>query len=281
MACDTFIKIAQKCKRHFVALQPGETEPFIDEIVRSMQRITLDLSPQQVHTFYEACGYMISAQGQPGIQERLIQELMALPNQAWDAIIQQAAIDPSVLDNTETVKIIGNVMKTNVSACTSIGSYFYPQIARIYMDMLSMYRAVSQMVSEGVARDGAIAPKMPRIRGLRTVKKEILKLIDMYVQKADDLEMVNNNFVPPLLDAILIDYNRNVPDARDAEVLNVISTIISKLRGLMEDKIPTIMENVFECTLEMINKDFSEYPEHRVEFFKLLRAINLNCFPGE
>ena len=137
------------------------------------------------------------------------------------------------------------------------------------------------MVSEGVARDGAIAPKMPRIRGLRTVKKEILKLIDIYVQKADDLEMVNNNFVPPLLDAVLIDYNRNVPDARDAEVLNVISTIISKLRGLMEDKIPTIMENVFECTLEMINKDFSEYPEHRVEFFKLLRAINLNCFPGK
>lgn len=48
----------------------------------------------------------------------------------------------------------------------------------------------------------------------------------------------------------------------------------------MEDKVPTIMENIFECTLEMINKDFSEYPEHRVEFFKLLKAINLYCFPA-
>ena len=48
----------------------------------------------------------------------------------------------------------------------------------------------------------------------------------------------------------------------------------------MEDKVPTIMENVFECTLEMINKDFSEYPEHRVEFFKLLKAINFYCFPA-
>ena len=48
----------------------------------------------------------------------------------------------------------------------------------------------------------------------------------------------------------------------------------------MEDKVPTIMENVFECTLEMINKDFSEYPEHRVEFFRLLKAINLFCFPA-
>jgi exportin-1 len=46
----------------------------------------------------------------------------------------------------------------------------------------------------------------------------------------------------------------------------------------MEDKVPTIMENVFECSLQMINKDFSEYPEHRVEFFKLLKAINLYCF---
>ncbi|TGZ80407.1 hypothetical protein EX30DRAFT_59082 [Ascodesmis nigricans] len=280
MACDTFIKIAQKCRRHFVALQQGETEPFIDEIVRNMQRITCDLSPQQVHTFYEACGYMISAQGVPNIQERLIQELMALPNAAWDNIIQQAAKDPSILENTDTIKVIGNIMKTNVSACTSIGSYFYPQIARIYMDMLHMYRAVSQMISEGVARDGAIAPKTPRIRGLRTVKKEILKLIESYVQKADDLEMVANNFVPPLLDAVLVDYQTNVPDARDAEVLNVMSTIISKLHGLMEDKIPVIMEHVFECTLEMINKDFSEYPEHRVEFFKLLRAINLACFPA-
>jgi exportin-1 len=51
-------------------------------------------------------------------------------------------------------------------------------------------------------------------------------------------------------------------------------------QSLMEDKVPLIMESVFECTLEMINKDFHEYPEHRVQFFKLLQAINLYCFPA-
>ena len=70
---------------------------------------------------------------------------------------------------------------------------------------------------------------MPRVRGLRTIKKEILKLIQIYVEKADDLDMVNANIIPPLLDAVLVDYNRNVPDARDAEVLDVMTTIISKL----------------------------------------------------
>lgn len=48
MACDTFIKIAQKCRRHFVMQQSGETEPFVDEILRLLHRITVDLSPQQV-----------------------------------------------------------------------------------------------------------------------------------------------------------------------------------------------------------------------------------------
>ncbi len=74
-----------------------------------------------------------------------------------------------------------------------------------------------------------MAAQYPKTRGLRTVKKEILKLVDSYIQKADDVEMVNATMVPPLLDAILVDYSRNVPDAREAEVLNVTSTIISKL----------------------------------------------------
>lgn len=51
-------------------------------------------------------------------------------------------------------------------------------------------------------------------------------------------------------------------------------------QNLMDDKISPIMDSIFECTLEMINKDFHEYPEFRVEFFKLLQATNLFCFPA-
>jgi exportin-1 len=154
MACDTFIKIARQCRRHFVALQPSETEPFIEEIVRNLQRITCDLTPQQIHTFYEACGYMVAAQGNKHQQERLLAELMSAPNAAWDEIIRAATQDPQVLQDADTIKIIGNIMKTNVSACSSIGSYFGPQIGRIYLEMLQMYRATSQLISEAVAREG-------------------------------------------------------------------------------------------------------------------------------
>lgn len=77
-----------------------------------------------------------------------------------------------------------------------------------------------------------------------------------------------------------MDYNRNVAGAPDVEVLKAMTAVIPKLQGLMENQVPIIMENVFECTLEMINKDFSEFPEHRVELFNLLGDINLHCFPA-
>lgn len=80
---------------------------------------------------------------------------------------------------------------------------------------------------------------------MRTIKKEILKMIDIYVQKADDLEAVNANIVPPLLDAVLVDYNRNVPDARDAEVLNVMTTIVAKLHVFHAPLCPTWSKSCF------------------------------------
>ena len=161
----------------------------------------------------------------------------------------QASQNMDVLASTDNIKILANVLKTNVSACTSIGTFYLPQLGRIFLDMLGLYKAVSGIVSETVEKEGSIkvlrffcffvltlilstgpvATKTPKVRQLRTVKKEILKLMETYIKKAEDLDAVNINFMPPLLDAILGDYNRNVPASRDAEVLNVMATIVVRL----------------------------------------------------
>ena len=46
----------------------------------------------------------------------------------------------------------------------------------------------------------------------------------------------------------------------------------------MTDKIPAVLDAIFECTLQMIQEDFTSYPEHRVAFYRLLRVINQQCF---
>lgn len=278
MACDTFIKITNKCKRHFVVTQASEREPFINEIIRNIQSITEDLLPQQVHTFYEACGITVSAQTQKDARDKLLSELMALPNIAWSAIVLKAAEDPELLTNTETVKIIANIIKTNVSVCKAMGPGFYSQLGLMYVDMLSLYKAVSGMISNAVASEGIIATKTPKVRGLRTIKKEILRMIETYINQADNLDEIVRDLAQPLFAAVLEDYKTNVPDARDAEVLNCMTAFVSKVGPMISGGVVLILQNVFEGTLDMIKNDFVEYPEHRVEYYKLLKEINARSF---
>ncbi|KAG7191760.1 Karyopherin transporter [Scheffersomyces spartinae] len=278
MACDTFIKITTKCKRHFVVVEPQESEPFINEIINRIQSITEDLQPQQVHTFYEACGIIISAQTVAEQREKLLSQLMELPNTAWRAIIDQASKDPQLLVNTESVKIIANIIKTNVAVCKALGPGFYPQLGLMYVDMLLLYKAVSTMISDAVSKEGIIATKTPKVRALRTIKKEVLKMVETYINKATNLDEIVRDLVQPLFGAVLDDYKLNVPDARDAEVLNCMTAVVIHVGHLIPEGVVFILQNIFECTLDMIKNDFVEYPEHRVEFYKLLRAINEHSF---
>lgn len=72
----------------------------------------------------------------------------------WDSLMAQAAQNMDVLSSIDNIKVLANVLKTNVAACTSIGSFFLPQLGRIFMDMLGLYKAVSGIISESVAREG-------------------------------------------------------------------------------------------------------------------------------
>ncbi|KAI8818152.1 CRM1 C terminal-domain-containing protein [Fimicolochytrium jonesii] len=279
MACDTFIKIAQKCKRLFVITQHQEPRPYIDDILEGMGQITMDLATPQLHTFYEAVGYIISAQTRRPDQERLINTFMDAANKAWDDYIAQARQNPTCLETPETVKLLSNIIKTNISACTSIGPSFYVQIARNYLDLLALYVAVGELIGQHVQTKGLIATVTPTVRALRTIKKDVLRLIETYIHKADDPQTVVQTLIPPLLDTVLGDYARSVEPAKDAVVLHVLSRIMDDRVGpLMNDQVPAILDAVFECTLNMVNKNFEDYPEHRVGFFNLMRTINKNSF---
>ncbi|CAI4231357.1 unnamed protein product [Auanema sp. JU1783] len=279
MACDTFIKIAIKCRRHFVTTQCGEVRPFVNEMLDNLSGIICDLTPPQVHVFYEAMGLIISAQSESQQQEALIELLMNLPNSVWDEILGAATDKVSVLEDPEIVRNLCNILKTNVAACKSIGAPFFVQLSRIYMDLLSLYRILSENVSVAVERNGEDVLKIPVIKHIRAVKKEILVLISTWVSKTTDHEMVKENIVPPLFDAVLLDYQKNVPAAREPKVLSLLSIIIAQLKDNISSEVPKILGAVFECTLEMINKDFQAFPEHRTNFFQLLLSLTQECFP--
>lgn len=68
-----------------------------------------------------------------------------------------------------------------------------------------------------------------------SVKRETLKLIETFLEKAEtftekseDQQNLGKQFVPPMMDHVLGDYSRNLPDARESEVLSLFATIINK-----------------------------------------------------
>ncbi|CAH8472624.1 unnamed protein product [Heterobilharzia americana] len=278
MACDTFIKIAQKCRRQLVTIQYGEAVEFIEEILKEIDIIINDLQPQQVHTFYEAVGVIISAQTDSAIQARQIERLFRLPNQIWDGILVQAASNIDLLRDFEVVKQLCNLLKTNHSACKSLGHSYLVQLGRIYLDMLNIYKIMSQNIGQAVAANGEQVTKQPLIRSMRSVKKALLNLLSCWIQRSTDPVFVAENIVPPLLDAVADDYQKNLPAAREAEVLNLMATLVNRLEDHILPALPRVLDAVFQSTLEMIDKDLEEFPEHRTNFFTLLQAVNAHCF---
>lgn len=291
MACDTFLKIVHKCKRNFVVLQAGEkpgekAPPFVCHLVDSLPKIISDLEPHQVQSFYEAAATMLSDRG-PSIsidRKVMLGRLMELPNRTWKAIMESAGKNVEYLVEPSTIKEIIKILKTNNRVCGAVGSLFTHQLEAFFLDMLNVYKVYSERISAAVAQQGEHAVQMSLIRTMRSAKKEVLRLLNVFIDKSGPPEAeplaVAQGFVPPVLDPILGDYRRNIAGARDPEVLKLFATVINKLRGNVADDVPRIMEAVFEVTLEMITKNFEDFPEHRIRFFEFLKAINQHCFPS-
>lgn len=283
MSVDTFLKIAKKCRKKFVTIQPPlETRPFIEELLENMQETIKDLEAGQIHVFYEAVGEIIQCETDPNKRQNLVFKLMELPNQHWSSLIATANHDAQTLFDPATVKRFILILKTNNRVAGSLGPGYIVQLARIYVDMLQVYKMYSGYVSARIAESGSVVTRTAVIRSMRTVKKEALNLIRTFITNSQDMDrdVILNNFIPALLDPVLDDYARNVPDARDAEVLLLFADIINKMGPSLVGHVPRIFESVFQTTLDMINKNFEEFPDHRINFFRLIEAINRHAFPA-
>lgn len=75
----------------------------------------------------------------------------------WDQCIRRVGQDPNSLGDLEGVtKVFVNVLKTNVAACTAIGYPYVVQLSRIFLDMLNLYKIVSNAVTAAALSGGRL-----------------------------------------------------------------------------------------------------------------------------
>ena len=280
MACDTFVKIAQKCRRKFVVTQLGESEPFVAELLGSLTATICDLEAHQICIFYEAVGHMIQSESNPGVRDAYTARLMEPPNLMWAQILAAARVQgaATTLREPNTIRQLLNILHTNVSVCGALGQAFLRQLNTIFTDMLEVYRLYSEFISAAVSEGGPHASRSSGVKAMRSVKREVLRLVETFVDKCDDTALVAQQLVPAMVGPVLGDYARSAADARDPEVLSLFAAIVQKLQGAVLESVPALIEAVFEPTLSMITVNFEDYPEHRLQFFSLLRAIATHCY---
>lgn len=316
MACDTFLKIAQKCKRKFMTPQVEDPQPFILTLIGDLQKHTADLLPHQVRSFYESVGTMLSDQG-PSIQlqrEEVLYRLMDIQNGLWRARMSEGAQNLQALLEPDCIQDIIKILKINTKVCSSAGSIYLHQLSVIFRDALNLYRLYGEQVVAACQTQGAVAVRFTLFKAMRGAKTEILELFIACLEvcnEAKELTAANGNaagisnmssislpamggtsttsngpeifmssFMPGIMAEILADYRLSPPAARDAKVLSLFATAVSVLKELISPEIPKIMEAIFEKTLEMITTNMLDYPEHRINFFTFLREANKNCFYG-
>jgi len=282
MACDTFLKIAQKCRRKFIVTQPQETKPFIDEMLDNLPEIIAELELHQIHSFYESCGCILAEQENPEICERLTAKLFQLPNESWKVLVGHALENEQSLRNVETMKNLINILKTNTRVARSLGQPYFSQLKKIFTDMLRFYIVYSELLSKMVQEGGPHATRSVDARNMRALKKEVLRVLEAFFahERGSNKELVASTIIEPMTEPILGDYYNSVPDARDAEVLSLFAQIITFTGGLPIGAIRMIFKSLFACTLDMIKNNFEDYPDARLNFFKLLQAINRYNFPA-
>lgn len=64
--------------------------------------------------------------------------------------------DTNILHDAQQVKVLSNVLKTNISVCSSVGPGFINQLNVIYVDLLTLYRAVGTIINQLVVEQGKI-----------------------------------------------------------------------------------------------------------------------------
>jgi len=282
MAVDTFLRICQKCKKKFVVQQSQEPAPFIETIPQHIAQDISELEHLQICTFFEAVGHMISA-AHVEQKGRLISLNLALFNEKWQSILQGLSATGSLenfVQNHQVLREISLILRVNERMVVAVGTACHAQLANIYCDMLKIYKVCSDFISHSTAQQGVQVMNFSNVRLLRNVKRDTLRLVRSFLDAADATAApeIAQRFVPPLLEPVLADYRSNIPQARDAEVLDLLAVLATRISASISQEVGRIFEMVLECTCDMIKGDFQSYPDHRVKLYDLLKAINAHCF---
>jgi len=287
MAVETFHEILCSCKTRFLKQQEGETELFLEYIIRDIPSITSSLKPQHQFMFYEALGELVNAEWNPESRENLIDKFMLKTNNHWSELTQQGRNDPSSIGKEPFVQVLRHCLQLNYYVARALGDNYRPQFGRIVVEMLKFFQMHADYAREEISKDVMLKQNV-NVRRSLAVKNDILKLVDMVFgkfSKGGSFHQVFKTFGGVVLMPVLEDYNKGPAEGRDPLVLHICIVLLKCVSKVGCKQSPEEMQIVrdiftatFHCTLEMLRVNMEDYSDHRKLLFELIQILVTDSF---
>jgi exportin-1 len=247
-------------------------------LIRNLKKNTEDLEVKQTLHIYEGIAHMISMEKDSEKQKVLLESLMQYTQNDWEKVLEIANKDQNSLQDIEVIKMIGFIVKANERVAFALGNPYVTHLAKIFLELLQIYRLYSENISFVIGNSNR-SYNVDILKACKTVRRYILNLVQTFIKNSEDHKLVVSEFLPKLSD-LISDYNSNVPNARDPEVLSLFATLIEHMGEEMNQFIPDILNCMFESTLSMISDNYTSFMDFRRNFFTLIKNIVDNCLEG-
>lgn len=275
-ACETFLRISIKCGEQFTIVNDEEEEPYINTLVRSIKEDTNDLTNYQKLMFYEAIGNMISTEPDCKKQVYLINTMMQNLLEDWVNIYQSALSNQNILLEPQVIRALDIMLKINEKVCVSVKTNYFYFAENILKNIFDTYVLFSSSINS-LYESNQINNNMGNIKNMKKIKKTIIQFIISLIENTNDINIIQNN-LSPYLSNFIEQYKLGHVENRDADVLIVFKELMKKLKNLPYNIIESIWTHLCLQTLSMIQQDFVSFPEHRFNFFELLKSLITNEF---
>ena len=273
-ACETFMKISMKCANNFVIKQENENEEYIKELVRNVSENAKDLKPHQQLMFYEAIGNMINVE--PNLQKKIfyIKQLMADKNSQWNKVFMEAQQNNEILNEPNIVKGLSLIIHLNERVSYSTKTPYWSYGSTIFDNLIKSFIFYSNCINQQFNNNKSVDVNT---RSYMNYNKTVIKFLTSLVNNTDDIQIIQNEMLNSL--GLLIQtYNNSHINNKDPNILLLFSSVLEKLQNNNPDVVNTIWKYLCVSTLQLIKNDFQSFPEHRMNFFILLKSLISNSF---
>ncbi|CAO3680969.1 unnamed protein product [Rhizopus microsporus] len=246
MACNTLLKVSQGFHK-----QSLRNEVLSETLINQFESLSTHLNQHQASMVYESAAYIILTMPSLDLQLNYLNSIMAQQNVVFIHAVGSKSLD--------SLKAIIQYLKINIVICKVLGSLYVHHLRQIIPSLIECYKIAN-------GDENSSLPKH--------IRKAVIQLLECFILSIHS--QVDISEIQGLLQVIAADYVQS-SDQREPLVLSLLANIFEKIDNPVATVWPAILNQtidiLFSHTLSMLIQNFSDFPEIRAQFYRLLEVI--------